>query len=211
MFLDKSISEVLHHRYFNTLSSAFFVLLYLNFIFNHLSAIRDGEISPTVLIFVAMETTVVIMLILRPNPKKRATTFWPWFFAIFGTFLPLTLSPLGVTTNAFVGETLVLLGGTMAIASYLSLNTSHGTTPALRNVKTKGMYTFVRHPMYLSYIVLFVGYLNISLSPLNLAVIVTTIFCLTQRIRYEEKILFQSPDYVAFAKKTQYRLFPFLY
>tara|TARA_B100000508_G_scaffold36077_1_gene27885 strand:- start:310 stop:1032 length:723 start_codon:yes stop_codon:yes gene_type:complete len=209
--MKETISRAIHHRYFNYLSSAVLVTLYLNFIFNHVTAIREGGISPAVLIFLAMETTVVVLLILRGNPQKRATTFLPWFFALAGTFLPLALSPNGTTSNPLAGDVLVLLGGSLAIAAYLSLNTSHGTTPALRKVKTKGMYAFIRHPMYFSYIVLFVGYLNLSMSPINLAIILTTTFCLTQRIYFEEQILKHSPEYVAYMKEVKYRLIPFVY
>jgi protein-S-isoprenylcysteine O-methyltransferase Ste14 len=76
----------------------------------------------------------------------------------------------------------------------------------------KGLYSVVRHPMYLAMIVL---YLSASLvlgsyySLIPMAIFLST---LVIRITNEEKVLLAGlPGYVEYSKKVRYRLVPFLW
>lgn len=187
------------------------MILYVFFLYNHLLSIKAGEISSIVLIFVIMETIVIALLLLRKNPTDRTSEILPIFIAFVGTFLPLLLIPSQQVIDEQIGSIFITIGGILAIASYLSLNTSFGVTPALRSVKTTGLYQIIRHPMYLSYIIIYIGYLHLSFSLLNLTILILLLFCLFFRSFYEEKVLIQSPDYLNYTTKVKYRIIPFVY
>ncbi len=209
--INNLLKNIINHKFFNTFSTIVLLLLYFSFLYRHIIAIEAGSISSVALIFMAMETTVIALLLLRRDPVDRSTDTKSWAFALGGTFLPLLLIPSGVPLNLQLGNFLMALGGLLAIGSYLSLNTSFGVSPALRKVKTAGMYMFIRHPMYASYFILFTGYMCLSFSWLNLSIFIGMIICLIARIFFEEKILRKSADYLEYCTKVKYRIIPFIF
>ena len=89
-----------------------------------------------------------------------------------------------------------------------ALNRSFGLLPALRGVKTGGLYGWVRHPLYAAYVIIFIGYLINNQSLANVAVILFGITFLVIRIHYEEDLLTQQADYAHYVNKTRWRLIP---
>ncbi len=209
--MKKILNAFLKHKAFNTFTNIILILVYIYFLHNHIIGIRNGSISNTTYVFILMESVVLFLLILRSNPKVRSDKPLAWICAFLGTALPLFLKPSGITTNPNVGNILLLTGGILAIISYLSLNTSFGISPALRKVKTNGLYKIIRHPMYASYLVLHVGYLQISYSLLNIFIIVTTFIFLLIRINFEEALLSEDKSYQEYRKKVKYRLLPYIF
>ncbi len=209
--MKESIIAFTKTKSFNYTSSAFLISLYTYFLYNHAIALLAGTISPVVLIFMIMETVVIYLLIIRTVPKERTGNVYAWAIALVGTFLPLLFIPAGTTINFLLGTIFMLCGGALAIGAYLSLNQSFGIVPAKRNIKVSGMYRIVRHPMYLSYFIIYIGYLLLVCSLFNVIVFCFLIFCLLLRIMYEEILLRSDDTYVAYTKKVRYRLLPFLF
>ena len=205
------LEAITKHPFFNTTANISLSLLYVYFLLRHSLAIKSGDISPIVIIFITMETLAVLLLMNRTDPVKRSTSAIAWTAAFSGTFIPLLLSPYGTPVSSIAGDILMMAGGILAIISYLSLNFSFGISPALRNVKTKGLYSLVRHPMYLSYFVLYTGYLGISFSPFNAAIVMAMFALLGLRIHYEEKLLMTSDDYRTYAEKVRFRMLPYIF
>jgi protein-S-isoprenylcysteine O-methyltransferase Ste14 len=83
--------------------------------------------------------------------------------------------------------------------------------PVDRGIKTLGLYAFVRHPMYLGYMVAHVGFLLGEPSLWNASVYAITWALLVGRIFFEERFLSLSPDYRAYCTKVRYRLIPGLF
>jgi protein-S-isoprenylcysteine O-methyltransferase Ste14 len=209
--MEKMLREFIARPFFELASTTFLLLVYFLFLYRHAIAIKADQISPTTFVFVIMETIVILLLILRRRPKTRRAELLPWIFALSGTFLPLLLMPSGYSIHTVVGETFIVVGGSLAILSYLSLNTSFGVSPALREIKTSFLYSFVRHPMYLSYCVIFTGYLFVSFSWYNLLLIFTAILCLLFRIHFEEQLLLTDRSYQVYSNKVVYKLLPGIY
>ena len=107
-----------------------------------------------------------------------------------------------------VGIVLVMLGALLSLASLLSLGKLFGVRPALRGLVTRGPYQFVRHPMYLSYIVADVGYNLQEWSPVTVSMVILGWASLLYRIRVEEQVLARHGRWQAYIDRARYRLIP---
>jgi protein-S-isoprenylcysteine O-methyltransferase Ste14 len=73
------------------------------------------------------------------------------------------------------------------------------------------MYRFVRHPIYLSYIVAALGTLMRHPSLYNSSVVLAGVVLMIWRIRFEERLLAQNEIYRNYMAAVRYRLIPGLY
>jgi protein-S-isoprenylcysteine O-methyltransferase Ste14 len=80
--------------------------------------------------------------------------------------------------------------------------------PAHRGLVTSGVYGFLRHPLYASYVLADLGYLLQSPRLWNLAVLSVVGMCQVARIVSEEKLLGTDAAYRAYALQTRRRLIP---
>ena len=109
------------------------------------------------------------------------------------------------------GLVLVALAACLSLASILSLGRRFGVWPALRGLATRGPYRLVRHPMYLAYALADIGY-NLQEWNFGTALLVMTGWVsLVLRIRAEERVLSQNPEWSAYVILVRYRLFPCLW
>jgi len=107
-----------------------------------------------------------------------------------------------------VGAVLVTFGALLSLASLLSLGRLFGVRPALRGLATRGPYQFVRHPMYLSYIVADVGYNLQEWSPVTISMVILGWGSLLYRIQAEEQVLARHGGWRAYIDRARYRLIP---
>jgi protein-S-isoprenylcysteine O-methyltransferase Ste14 len=81
-----------------------------------------------------------------------------------------------------------------------------------QHVVSTGVYGFVRHPMYLGAVCLFVGTPLLLSSMVGLAVTGAMIILLAARIPREERMLSSELEgYAEYRRKVRYRLLPFLW
>ena len=109
------------------------------------------------------------------------------------------------------GLVMVTLAAGLSFAGLLALGRHFGVRPALRGLVTKGPYRFVRHPIYLSYIVGDIGY---NLQEWNFGTVLLTAVgwtSLLYRIHAEERILSQDAGWPKFVAMVRYRLIPGLW
>lgn len=168
----------------------------------------NGKVS--LLVFGVAETLIAVFFLLRTQPKSFTNNPHEWIVAVLGTFLPLLLRPTSDTPIP-LAEWGVMFGSTMQIAAVLSLNRSLALVPALRELKTAGMYRFVRHPIYASYLFNFCFYLAANFSPWNLLIVAISLTLLLARVYFEERHLAQSPQYRAYRSRVKWRLIPFVF
>ncbi len=109
------------------------------------------------------------------------------------------------------GLMLVTLAAFLSFVSYLSLGRWFGVWPALRGLATRGPYRFVRHPMYLAYVLADIGY-NLQEWNMGTALLVMVGWAsLFYRIRAEERILSQDAGWSTYTALVRHRLFPGLW
>ena len=162
----------------------------------------------SVFLIVVTETVVAVFLVIRRNPKETHHSWQTWITTALGTLAPFLLRPLDATADVLIGNIFQITGFTLQIMALLALNRSLGLLPAYRGIKSSGMYGWVRHPLYMAYLVTYLGFFINNPGVANGVVIVSGTAFLMMRIYYEEALLFRYKDYVQYAHKTRWRLIP---
>ncbi len=106
---------------------------------------------------------------------------------------------------------LVSVGAVLTILSLLSLYKSFGILVSYREIKTKYMYRVVRHPVYLSYMVMDTGIILAYFSLINVIIFIIALSLFLLRIHYEESFLSKHKEYVEYKKRVKYKLIPLIY
>ena len=155
---------------------------------------------------------MVGLAITRHHSIVESRSKWDWSVALLGTAAPLLQRPgPSLPTLEPIGLGLQIIGTALATIAVASLGRSFGIVAANRGVRTSGFYRFVRHPLYGSYMIGYLGFLLGNLSTWNIALIVITVLCQYARAVAEERILLQDPAYQAYAQKVRYRFIPYIF
>jgi protein-S-isoprenylcysteine O-methyltransferase Ste14 len=173
------------------------------------SNLRSGDIVNYA--FIAIEAIAVLMILLRRPAVSVSARPTDWLIAFGASGLPLLARPAEAPeANALAGG-LMAIGTLVSVAAKLSLNRRFGVVAANRGVQARGAYAYVRHPMYLGYIIAQAGYLLNNPAPWN-ASIIGAAWCLQiLRIGREERHLMLDEDYQAYAARTRFRILPGIY
>lgn len=162
------------------------------------------------LLYGCVETAIGVFFICRAVPQTVSHRLTDWLVAMIGTFSVSFFSPAqwGVVPSAV---TLVFVGLALQLFALVSLNRSLAIVPAKRKIKTRGMYAFMRHPMYASHILAMTGYVLTNTTGSNVAVYGIAITFLLLRIFREERHLAADPLYRDYMRGVRYRLIPFVF
>ena len=165
-------------------------------------------------IMVASEALVVLFVLIRRDSLNVTGRAGDWLLAFAATAGPL-LARASSGGHALIpqgsGVMILLLGFAMQVWAKLTLRRSFGIVPANRGVKASGPYRFVRHPMYLGYVTVHVGFLLLSPGVWNLAIYSLSFAIQIARIAAEERLLDRDPAYATFRAHTRFRLVPGLF
>jgi protein-S-isoprenylcysteine O-methyltransferase Ste14 len=117
------------------------------------------------------------------------------------------------TNRVTAGAGSVLLVGAVYLAAYahLVLGRSFSILPAVRELRTRGPYRVVRHPIYLALIVTDVG---LVLSRPDLRTVCLALLGITAhvvRVLQEESMWLRFSTYRQYRQRTRYRLVPFVF
>jgi protein-S-isoprenylcysteine O-methyltransferase Ste14 len=112
----------------------------------------------------------------------------------------------GHVASPAAGLVLVTLAAALSLVSLLTMGRRFGVRPALRGLVTSGPYRFVRHPMYLSYLLADIGYNLQEWNFVTLLLVLVGWMSLVYRIYAEERVLSQHAEWPAYAILVRYRL-----
>ncbi|HLP61242.1 MAG TPA: isoprenylcysteine carboxylmethyltransferase family protein [Candidatus Deferrimicrobium sp.] len=107
-----------------------------------------------------------------------------------------------------VSTGIIIIANILGITTLLALGRSFGVLIAVREIKTSGLYSFVRHPMYGTDILLRIGFIVSHFNPLTAFVFVVSTGCYVYRAVLEEKFLSREEAYSLYMKKVRYRFIP---
>jgi protein-S-isoprenylcysteine O-methyltransferase Ste14 len=171
---------------------------------------QSGQVQALILAF--QEALIVGLAITRHQSIVESRSVWDWLVALIGTGAPLLQQPeQPLPILEPIGLGLQIVGAALATVAVISLGRSFGIVAANRGVRTTGFYRFVRHPLYGSYMVGYLGFLLGNLSVRNVLLIVLTVLCQYARTLAEERILLQDPLYQAYTQRVRYRFIPYIF
>jgi protein-S-isoprenylcysteine O-methyltransferase Ste14 len=163
------------------------------------------------LVLTIFETFIVFFSLCRLAPKQANTSLYDWAIALAGTFILLLLRPAPQVHDQVVILAAQLLGMFISLAGLFSLNRSWGLVAANRGVKTGGLYNIVRHPIYAGYFLSFGAFLIQNTTTANAVIYALFVILELLRVSAEERVLSKDPLYVSYARRTRWRVVPFVY
>ena len=128
--------------------------------------------------------------------------------------LPCLMLPGAVATTGIVlsaALALELAGVALSQAGRIYMGRSFGVLPANRGIVSTGPFAVVRHPIYLGWVLLSLGFLLAYPSARNFALLALSIPFVAWRIRLEEEVLAADLEYRAYCARVRFRLCPGLY
>ena len=168
----------------------------------------------TQLLWLIYNVTISLLFLIRVKPTVVSMNPTHWMVALITSFSGFIFTRQGTNNNhvlVFTADTLIILAVLLGIASAFNLGRSYDFLPALRQVKTRFLYQIVRHPMYLSSIVIKLGYVLKYPSAYNVLLLTVITVLYDKRAKYEEETMSQNKAYVDYLKQVRYRFVPRIY
>jgi len=167
-------------------------------------------------IYILQHLIVLGVALARPRPSVRDYSM-PTSIAVaisyaypYAQVIYLRWSP-GEEAWPAGGLALVTLAAGLSFLSLLTIRRRFGVRPALRGLVTNGPYGFVRHPMYLSYVLGDIGYNLEEWNFVTLLLVLIGWASLVYRIYAEERVISQDPGWQDYLTHVRYRLLPGLW
>ena len=124
--------------------------------------------------------------------RKPAQSKGPKFLTVLAylsSAMPLLYLDSTVSLKALflVSDLLAIVGFLIVVLATVELGTSIGISPANRGLVRSGIYRYIKHPMYLGYVVSELGL--VILNPLNAALFLISLFLYYSRAKAERQVL----------------------
>ena len=167
-------------------------------------------------IYVLQHFIVLAIALIRPKPKVRdysiasSVAVGVAYLYPYAQVIYLRWSP-GYVASPTAGLVLVTIAASLSLVSLLVMGRLFGVRPALRGLVTRGPYKFVRHPIYLSYVIGDIGYNLQEWNFVTLLLVLVGWISLLYRIYAEERVISQHAEWPAYVALVRYRLLPGLW
>jgi protein-S-isoprenylcysteine O-methyltransferase Ste14 len=167
-------------------------------------------------IYVLQHLMVLAIALSRPHPKIRdysVASSIAVAVAYTYSYAQVIYLRWSAGDEAWPGGGLVLVtfAAGLSIVSLWWIGRQFGIRPALRGLVTGGPYRFVRHPIYLSYILSDIGYNLEEWNVVTVLLVLVGWASLVYRIHAEERVLSQDAGWSAYVAAVRYRLVPGLW
>jgi protein-S-isoprenylcysteine O-methyltransferase Ste14 len=157
------------------------------------------------LLIALINVICVVLFIFRSEPTKTGTPA-EMVLAVSGTFVVAFMPEAAHVT--FVSASVQVAGLLAWAASLAALGSSLGIAPADRGLKVRGPYALVRHPVYASELVFWIGF-GLSSPTLLTGFILAVWWCLQMlRIWREERLI---EGYDEYRSRVRWRVVPGLW
>jgi len=170
-------------------------------------AAETGHVTGILLL--VSEALVVALTLVRRTAGTVDRTWRARFLTIVATFGPPLVRP---TSASLAPETVTIIiasfGLMIVVLGKLSLGRSFGLTPANRGVVSTGLYKFVRHPIYLGYLITHLGFVIANPADWNWCILAAADLALMLRAICEERTLALDPEYQSYMQRVRWRVIP---
>lgn len=163
------------------------------------------------LLWLIYNVLISFLFLIRIRPSVISMDVIHWLVALITSFSGFFYIQKTTITNSVlhtISQFVIIPGILIGIVAILSLGRSYDFLPALRNVETDFAYRFVRHPMYLSSIVVQIAYVTKNPSWYNSILFIIILFLYIKRSVFEERVMSNDPQYIDYMKKVKYRFIP---
>jgi protein-S-isoprenylcysteine O-methyltransferase Ste14 len=147
------------------------------------------------------------LFLARRPARAESSSLGLWILGMVTMLLPLLLR-VGGQGWSDLGAALQVAGLAGIAGGLLSLRRSFAVAPANRGVRDTGMYRIVRHPIYLSELLLLLGVVLANPTLGNLLILICECGLQAARARAEEQFLSSDPVYRAYRERVRYQLIP---
>ena len=182
------------------------------FTFIHIEALLK-EFDFIELLWLAYNVTISLLFLIRVRPSVVSMNPFHWALALITSFSGFFFKG-GADSKPILlltADVLIVFAILLGIVTAIILERSYDFLPALRHVKTKYVYQIVRHPMYVSSIIIKLGYVLKNASMYNSVLLVVIIVLYDRRAKCEEDIMSHDDSYVEYMKQVKYRFVPGIY
>lgn len=177
-------------------------------------AVSEGRFDYREAGFAAQNILLAVLFIARKNPVETDSSLLNQAVAIVAfcsgaLFMgrPSTGDPLILN----ISSTIIFAANVLGFVTLLNLGKSFGILIAYREVKSSGLYSVVRHPMYGTDILLRIGYLTSHFNGLTAALFVLSSGCYVYRAMLEERFLGKRAEYRDYMARVRYRFIPYVF
>lgn len=164
----------------------------------------------TGVLLMVSEALVVVLTVFRRPAGLVDRTARARLLTALSMFGPPLVRPASLT--AVAPETITALitgvGLLVVVSGKLSLGRSFGLAPANRGIVCSGIYQFVRHPIYLGYLLTHIGFLLANPTPWNLSLLICADIALMFRAMLEEQALGLDLGYREYMQHVRWRILP---
>ena len=172
--------------------------------------------DPLFLLITLAQAEFALLILIRSDANSSTKNPLDYILAFCGTFAVFLYSPHSheipyLPGYYLVGSLLVYAGLMFEIFGFLSLNTSAGIVPSNRGVKTSGIYAYIRHPIYLGSMFLFLGYFVLNPLQWNMVILIWAAIFQILRIQREESLLMEDEHYKKYSSEVRWKLLPGIY
>lgn len=194
------------------------IYLFLNFLgytcWQSYNAIIEERFDFIEASFFIQNIVMTTLILIRSNSKANDPNLFNQAIALIAFFSGALFMGMPQTSNEtslVLSSIIILIANLLGLITLLNLGKSFGIIISYRKVKSKGLYSVVRHPMYVTDILLRVGFLISHFTIYTTTVFVLSTACYFYRAILEERFLSQQGEYKKYMKKTKYRFIPYLF
>jgi protein-S-isoprenylcysteine O-methyltransferase Ste14 len=173
--------------------------------------LRTGHV--TGLLLLTSEALVVILTLVQRRARKTDRTLIARVSTLLSVGGPVLLRAAdgAALVSDLLTATVTAIGLSFVIAGKVTLGRSFGIVPANRGVIVRGPYNWVRHPIYMGYVISHIGFLAANATVHNAALILMADTALVIRALCEERLLGNDATYQTYCRRVGWHLLPGVY
>ncbi|MBT3819778.1 MAG: hypothetical protein HOG04_00135 [Nitrospinaceae bacterium] len=172
----------------------------------------SGEAGPSGYMLFAVNTLVAVLFLTRRKETRVTESTRDRLVTTVCILMSFSLRPAaGASLISGLWESVLLtISLVLIFAAYLSLGRSFGLIPADRGVKVKGMYQWVRHPLYGAEMLFFISFVLANFTARNVVFTLGIFLSLHMRALAEERLLSHDSLYQDFCQRIGKRYIPYV-